>query len=237
VSFLQALAVLFRKPDPTPSRKEEAAPVAVSLTEKQFSTLFPKANPMIRAPLNRVMARYKIDSPVRAAAFLAQIGHESAGLTLVVENLNYSAEGLAATWPSRYRGTSGAPNALAQNLARKPEAIANNTYANRIGNGDEASGGGWKFRGRGFMQTTGRANYAKLGAAVGTNFTAVPELLEQPEYAAVSAAFFWHSNGLNELADAGEFDQITRKINGGTHGTADRRARWEKAKQVLNGNG
>lgn len=237
MSFIQALKSILAKPDPTPSPKEKAPPVAVSLTEKQFAALFPKAAPAIREHLNRAMARYKIDSQVRVAAFLAQIGHESAGLTTMVENLNYGAAGLAATWPNRYRGVDGKPNALAQNIARKPQEIANHTYADRMGNGSVASGDGWKYRGRGFIQTTGRANYAKLTAATGVNFTAVPDLLEQPEYASLSAAYFWQSNGLNELADAGLFNLITKRINGGIHGAADRNARWEVAKKVLNGNG
>ena len=208
--------------------------MAVVLTEKQFQALFPNAPISAMEHLNRAMARYKIDSKVRAAAFLAQIGHESAGLTALSENLNYSAQGLANTWPSRYKGSDGKPNALAINLARKPEQIANHTYANRMGNGDPESGDGWKYRGRGYIQTTGRSNYAKLTAAVGTNFLAVPDLLLQHEYAALAAAFYWSDNNLNDLADIGRFDLITRKINGGTHGAADRDRRWEQAKQVLN---
>lgn len=222
------------KPKPAPiSHKEVAAPVAVALTEQQFNTLFPKAPAAAREHVNRAMTRYKIDSSVRAAAFLAQVGHESAGLTATTENLNYSADALAATWPKRYKGADGKPNALAQNISRKPELIANYTYANRMGNGDQDSGDGWKYRGRGYIQTTGKANYQKLTAASGTNFIAVPDLLAQPEYAALSAAFFWFDNGLNELADTGRFDLITRKINGGTHGAADRNRRWDQAKKVL----
>lgn len=110
----------------------------MNLTPAQFTMLFPKASAALLDPLNRAMTRFGIDSPVRMAAFLAQIGHESAGLTVVVENLNYSAQGLAATWPNRYRGKDGKPNDLAIFLARKPAAIANNVYANRNGNGNEA---------------------------------------------------------------------------------------------------
>lgn len=209
--------------------------MAVALTQQQFNTLFPKAPEAAREHLNRAMLRYKIDSPVRVAAFLAQVGHEAAGLTATTENLNYSAEALAATWPNRYKGSDGKPNALAKNIARKPELIANYTYANRMGNGDPESSDGWKYRGRGYIQTTGKANYQRLTAATGTNFVAVPDLLAQSEYAALSAAFFWFDNGLNELADTGRFDLITRKINGGTHGEADRKARWEQARRVLSG--
>lgn len=238
MSWLQALAALLHKHDPKPSpqpQPKEEQPVAVALAEQQFRALFPRAPIAALEHLNRAMARYKIDSQVRAAAFLAQIGHESAGLTAVVENLNYSAAGLAATWPKRYRGADGKPNALAEQIARKPEQIANHTYASRMGNGDVASGDGWRYIGRGYIQTTGRANYGSLTQATGINFVAVPQLLEQPEYAALSAAHYWQSNGLNELADAGQFKLITKRINGGTHGEADRNARWERAKQVLQG--
>ena len=237
MSFLQALAHLLRRPDPqtapVTTLPEVKAPVVVELSESQFQALFPGAAPVVREHLNRAMARCKINSPVRAAAFLAQIGHESAGLTVAVESLNYSAQGLAKTWPKRYRSEDGAPNELAHKLARKPEQIANHTYANRMGNGTPESGDGWKYRGRGFIQTTGKNNYHELGRGLGINVVAVPDLLLQPEYAALSAAYFWHANGLNELADTGRFDLITRKINGGTHGAADRNRRWEEAKRVL----
>lgn len=236
MSWLKALVALAGKVEPKqPNQIKEASPVAVALTETQFRALFPQANIAALGHLNRAMTRYKIDSPVRVAAFLAQIGHESAGLTAVVENLNYSAPGLAATWPNRYRAPDGKPNQLALEISRNREQIANHTYADRMGNGSARSGDGWKYRGRGYIQTTGRANYEALTKALGINVLAVPDLLEQPEYAALSAAYFWQSNGLNELADANQFDLITRKINGGTNGAADRTARWEKAKRVLRG--
>lgn len=132
------------------------------ITEQQLLQIFPNAGPqagVFVGALNRGMTRFGITSPVRAAAFLAQVGHESGQLTRLVENLNYSARGLAANWPSRYLGADGQPNALAQRLARNPRAIANNAYASRNGNGDEASGDGWWYRGRGLLQITGRANY------------------------------------------------------------------------------
>ncbi|WP_275472412.1 glycoside hydrolase family 19 protein, partial [Pseudomonas aeruginosa] len=116
---------------------------------------------------------------------------------------------LAATWPIRYLGADGQPNALAQRLARNPRAIANNAYASRNGNGDEASGDGWRYRGRGLLQITGRANYRAAGAGLGQPLEQEPELLEQPEFAALSAAWWWASHGLNDLADRGEFAAIT----------------------------
>ncbi|HEK0362820.1 glycoside hydrolase family 19 protein [Pseudomonas aeruginosa] len=206
------------------------------ITEQQLLQIFPNAGPqagVFVGALNRGMTRFGITSPVRAAAFLAQIGHESAQLTRLVENLNYSARGLAAIWPSRYRGADGKPNALALNLARHPQAIANNTYASRNGNGDEASGDGWRYRGRGLLQVTGRLNYCAAGAGLGLPLEAEPELLEQPEFAALSAAWWWSTHGLNELADRGEFAAITRRINGGLNGQSERLELWERAKAVL----
>ncbi|MCV0147186.1 glycoside hydrolase family 19 protein [Pseudomonas aeruginosa] len=206
------------------------------ITEQQLLQIFPNAGPqagVFAGALNRGMTRFGITPPARVAAFLAQIGHESSQLTRLVENLSYSARGLAATWPSRYRGADGNPNALALNLARHPQAIANNTYASRNGNGDEASGDGWRYRGRGLLQITGRANYRTAGAGLGQPLEAEPELLEQPDWAALSAAWWWSTHGLNELADRGEFAAITRRINGGTNGQAERLELWERAKRVL----
>lgn len=206
------------------------------LTEQQLLQILPNARPVagVFVPaLNRAMARYRIDSPVRRAAFIAQVGHESGQLRRLAENLNYSAAGLAATWPGRFRDSAGQPNALAQRLARRPEAIANHVYAERLGNGPTALGDGWRYRGRGLIQLTGRNNYRACGEAIGADLIANPELLEQPEWAAMSAAWFWSSNGLNELADAGRFDEITRRINGGTHGQAQRLALWRAGQEVL----
>ncbi|MGE1315995.1 glycoside hydrolase family 19 protein [Pseudomonas aeruginosa] len=206
------------------------------ITEQQLLQILPNAGHragFFVPALNVAMERFGITSPIRVAALLAQVGHESAHLTRLVENLNYSAQGLAATWPSRYRGADGKPNALALNLARHPQAIANNTYASRNGNGDEASGDGWRYRGRGLLQITGRANYRTAGAGLGLPLEAEPELLEQPEHAARSSAWWWSTHGLNELADRGEFAAITRRINGGTNGQAERLELWERAKRVL----
>ncbi|MBX6070400.1 glycoside hydrolase family 19 protein [Pseudomonas aeruginosa] len=206
------------------------------ITEQQLLQILPNAGPragVFVGALNRGMIRFGITSPARAAAFLAQVGHESAQLTRLVENLNYSARGLAATWPSRYRGADGQPNALALRLARNPQAIANNAYAARNGNGDEVSGDGWRFRGRGLLQITGQANYRAAGAGLGQPLEAEPELLEQPEWAAISAAWWWATHGLNDLADAGRFALITRTINGGLNGQDERVELWERAKVVL----
>ena len=195
----------------------------MKLTEQQLLRIFPNARlvaGVFVVALQRAMDEREIDTPARRAAFLAQVGHESSQLTRLVENLNYSAQGLAATWPSRYLGPDGQPNALALRLARNPQAIADNTYATRNGNGDEASGDGWRFRGRGLLQITGRANYRLVGEALGEPLEAEPWRLEQPVPAARSAAWWWAGHGLNELADRGEFAAITHRINGGLNGQA-----------------
>jgi putative chitinase len=177
--------------------------------------------------------RFSLTTSTRQSAFLAQTAHESAGFTRLTENLNYSATGLAATWPARFRGADGQPNALARGLHRQPEAIANVVYANRMGNGPEASGDGWRYRGRGLLQITGRAQYQRCGAALGLPLVEQPDLLAQPGPAVLSAAWFWQVNGLNELADAGDFEAITRRINGGLNGLAERRALWAKFREAL----
>ena len=177
------------------------------------------------APLLAIAAhRYHIDTtPRRVAAWLATLAHESARFTRLVENLNYSADGLAATWPARYADMTGEPNATAIRIARKPVQIANNVYADRLGNGAESTGDGWRYRGRGLIQITGRSNYAASGIALGLpDLIDSPELLEQPYNAALSAAEWWHRNGCNALADTGDMAAVTRKVNGGLTGLDDR---------------
>lgn len=184
-------------------------------------------------PIADACQAYQITSGRRLAAFLAQVGHESAGLSRVVENLNYSADGLLATWPSRFS------SADATALARKPEAIANRVYANRMGNGGPESGDGWRYRGRGPIQITGRVNYAAIRDAIRStgrqcpDLELSPELLESPTWGALAAGAFWGARDLNALADLGDIDRITRRINGGTNGAEDRRARYAKALKVF----
>lgn len=192
-----------------------------------------------------VLKSFNITSKKRVAAFLAQVGHESAGLSALQENLNYSSTGLANTWPNRYaqRNSKGVyvkspngkfvPNQLAVRLNRKPEAIANNCYANRMGNGNEASGDGWKYRGRGLKQLTGKSNYAKLTLETGIDFVTDPDKLLDPGYALISACWFWEENNLSPVADKGDFELLTRKINGGLIGYKQRKALYDKAMQIL----
>lgn len=176
-------------------------------------------------------ARFGINTTARLCAFLAQIAHESGGFRFVKENLNYSAKALRATWPKRF------DEAKALAYERKPEKIAAYVYANRMGNGDEASGDGAKYLGRGLIQTTGKENYTRCSQALFGDDILLrqPELLENPTNAALSAGWFWMANGLNQLADAGDFDRITLKINGGTHGAEDRRQWHAKAKRIFQG--
>lgn len=178
-------------------------------------------------PLTDACARFFIDSPARLAAFIAQVGHESASLTALSENLNYSAEALVRVWPTRLTPLT------ATAYARQPEKIANLVYANRMGNGPEITGDGWRYRGRGPIQITGKANYGDAGQAIGEFLVPKPERVLEPAIGALVAAWFWSNRGLNRLADAGEFDKITKAINGGTNGAADRQDRHERAKKVF----
>jgi putative chitinase len=182
----------------------------------------------------------------RIVAFLSQVAVESAGLSAMVENLNYSAVGLANTWPTRYASRSlitkklvkgkdskYMPNATAAKLARKPEAIANHCYSSRMGNGDEASGDGWKYRGRGLKQVTGRFNYTRLAKDTGLDFITHPEWLEQPSYAILSACWFWQSNKLSVFADKKDIVGLTKAVNGGANGLTKRQSLFNKALGVL----
>lgn len=171
-----------------------------------------------RDPLQAACKRFEITSSNAVACFLANIGVESRNLTALVEDLDYSAMGLASTWPSRYAVKPHAqplvPNDLAKSLARKPVAIANNVYANRLGNGNASSGDGWTFRGRGPIQITGRDEMAKCGLAIGIDLVSNPDALAQPLAGALSAAWYFASAGCIAAADAGEFGLAVKRING-----------------------
>ncbi len=165
-------------------------------------------------------AKFQINTPLRLAHFLAQCGHESGGFRVTSENLNYSAKGLVGIF-KKYFPTE----AIANQYARQPQKIANKVYANRTANGSEASGDGFKFRGRGYIQLTGRDNYTQFGKAIGEDIANNPDVVSG-KYALLSAAWFWSKNGLNKLADGGATDavvtSITKRVNGGTIGLADR---------------
>ena len=198
------------------------------ITQSQLVAILPNSAKVAAAftpVLNTAMGKYQIITRLRIAAFIAQVGHESAQLTRLIENLNYSADALVATWPARFDAV------LAAQFARQPERIANVVYAARMGN--TALGDGWTYRGRGLIQITGKANYKECGEALSLDIVARPELLEQPANAAMSAAWFWSINGLSTLADAGDVVGITKRINGGTNGLADRQALYAQALKVL----
>lgn len=167
------------------------------------------------------MRRFEIVGLERAAAFLAQCHVESVAFTRTEENLRYtSAERLVAVFRSRLGSL-----AAAQPFLRNPEGLANHVYGGRLGNGPPASGDGWRFRGRGLKQLTGRANYQRAAAALARSYLADPDLVAQPPDAALTAAWFWQQAGCNALADAGDIDRITRAINGPARLGADERAR------------
>ncbi|NYZ15318.1 glycoside hydrolase family 19 protein [Azospirillum sp. RWY-5-1] len=214
-----------------------------------LTTLYPKAPSShidaIAANGDAVFSSFAITYGTnRLSYFLAQIGHESGGLTIFTENLNYSAQGLAATWPSRYAVKEGSgykkdangkyvPNDVANTLNRKPEAIANNCYADRMGNGNEASGDGWRFRGRGYIQITGRDAYRTLGGYCGLDLENNPDMASDPQHALTVACAFWKWKTINPSCDAGDFTKVTKLINGGTNGLADREAWLAKVEDAL----
>lgn len=177
--------------------------------------------------LDATMTKYAINSRLRIAAWIAQVGHESARLKTKEENLNYSAEGLLSTFPSYFDSKT------ASEYARQPEKIANRAYANRLGNKNEASGDGWKFRGRGLIQVTGMENYQQCSKALGINLLDNPDALLDDANAAMSAGWFWGAKGLNNYADRKDFDTTTRRINPAMKGKADRDAIYQRALKVL----
>jgi putative chitinase len=176
--------------------------------------------------LNVSMEKFDISSPVRQCMFLAQLACESK-FKIVSEDLYYSASRLTVVWPARFTVEK------ARLYEHQPEKLANYVYAGRNGNGDEASGDGWRFRGRGLIQLTGRDKYFYYGRMIGADLVAKPDLAATPEIAAMVAGAYWKDRGLNELADKGDFREITRKINGGYNGLSDRLAFLALAQKVI----
>ena len=181
---------------------------------------------------------FEINTPQRIASFLAQTSHESGGYTMLSENLNYRAATLAACWPNRF-AVLGAdkkpvkengklvPTTVANSIAGKAELIANLVYSSRMGNGPAESGEGWKFRGRGLKQLTGKDNYTRCGSSLGVDLVSNPDLLLEPVYAARSAGWFYKTNNLSTFADAGDIKGMTKKINGGFIGLEQRQALYD----------
>jgi|TARA_R110002126_G_scaffold93772_3_gene221987 putative chitinase len=187
-----------------------------------LSTKIP-ANVMEEIPL--IIEKFGIDGPLRLSHFLSQCAHESGNFKFVKENLNYSADGLRKIFPKYFPTIE-----LANKYARQPEKIANKVYGGRMGNGDEASGDGFKFRGRGYIQLTGKDNYAAFDKFVDDDIMANPDLVAT-KYPLTSAAFFFHKNKLWDVCDKGHGDDIvlavTKRVNGGTHGLADRQDKFD----------
>ena len=181
------------------------------------------------AQIPDVMQKFGIDTPVEVAHFLAQCGHESGGFRVVNENLNYSAKGLQGIF-KKYFPTA----VLAEQYQRKPEKIANRVYASRMGNGDEASGEGFKFRGRGYIQLTGKQNYTAFGKAIGVDIAANPDLVAT-KYPLLSAAWFFSKNCLSKCKDASDASvlAVTKCVNGGTIGLADRQKHFKEYYHLL----
>lgn len=201
----------------------------MEITQQQLSAMLP-GNPCIENwcnALNKILPDYDITTPARIAAFIAQTAHESGGYTALKENLNYRAESLCRVWP-RYFDAS-----TAQLYAHQPEQIANRAYAKRMGNGDEASGDGFRYCGRGLIQLTGKSNYQAFADSVQMAVEDVPAFLQTFEGAVQSACWFWETNGLNQWADSRNIEKMTQIINGGQLGIDDRKSRYNHALQIL----
>jgi putative chitinase len=179
-------------------------------------------------PLEEAFAKYDISTPQRQASFIGQCSHESGNFRILEENLHYSASRLMAVWPSRFPSLD-----VANQYANNPEKLANKIYSGRMGNSDEESGEGYAYRGRGLIQMTGKESYANCGSGLGMDLLSNPDLLSDPKYAALSAGWFWNKKGLNSLADAQDYETMTKRINGGLIGLDDRKAKIAKALSVL----
>jgi len=181
--------------------------------------------------IDEVIKNFNINTPLRMSHFLAQCAHESGVFRWKVENLNYSKEALMITFRKYFPTVE-----VASKYARNPEMIANRAYANRMNNGDEASGDGWKYRGRGYIQLTGKDNYTRFNDHVDVDVLNNPDLVAE-RYPLLSASWFWSSNRLNSIADQGSTEdvvkQITRRVNGGFNGLADRQKKFDMLYELL----
>lgn len=201
------------------------------VTLEQLTSFFEDTNEELLAsyldPLNAALEKYEINTPERIAMFMAQVGHESGGLKRKEENLNYSAQRLMQVFPKYFRDVDP------KDYERNPEAIANRVYGNRMGNGPEETGDGYRYRGRGFIQLTGKNNYQAFADAMGMAVEDAAEYLSTSEGAAMSAAWFWDMRGLNDHADRGDVLTVTKKINGGTIGLKEREEYYHAALEIF----
>jgi len=202
----------------------------MQITEEQLVKIVGKSKYAkdLAEVIEKVLEKYQINTQLRVCHFLAQVGHESGGFNTMLENLNYSADGLQKIFKKYFPDATAAAA-----YARNPEKIANKVYGGRMGNGPEASGEGWKFRGRGFIQLTGKDNYTKFAAAIGKSLDDTVKYLETVEGGIESAAWFWNSRNINAKADADDLTAVTKLVNGGTHGIDDRKKKLEAAKAVI----
>ena len=204
----------------------------MQITRNQLNSIIPGNQHLDKwlECLNTILVEYEIDSPERVAAFLAQCAHESAGFTAIKENLNYKAASLRKVFP-KYFPT----DELAEQYAHNQEAIANRVYGNRMGNGDEHSGDGYAYCGRGLIQLTGHDNYKAFADSLSSSMEEIVEFLQTFEGCVQSACWFWETNDLNSLADAGDIKAMTKRINGGYIGLEDRIKHYNHALEVLCG--
>ena len=201
-----------------------------NFTKQQLKEMIPR-NPYVDQwfeAISEILPEYEITTPQRVAAFLAQCAHESGGFVFLKENLNYKAASLRRVFPKYFPD-----DAIAAQYAGKQEMIANRVYANRMGNGDEASGDGWRYCGRGLIQLTGKNNYTFFAGSLDIPVEEASEYLQTFEGAVQSACFFWEQNKLNQWADAGDILTLTKRINGGTIGLEDRIKHYEHALHIF----
>lgn len=204
----------------------------MNLNETSLTEMLPR-NKNISSLLdifNVLLPKYDINTVNRVAGFLAQCGHESADFTVLKENLNYSAEGLNRIFPKYFKNAGRDAN----KYARNPEKIANVVYANRMGNGSIESGDGWKFRGRGAIQITGKENYSKLATYIGKSLEETVQYCETLQGAVESACWFWKTRNINECCDDDDIVLMTKKVNGGTNGLDERKKHYNNNKTILN---
>ena len=190
-------------------------------------------DPSLVDPFNETFQRFGILTPAQQASWIGQCGHECGNFRILEENLNYKAPTLLKLFPKTPKRQWGFTPEEAAAYEKQPQKIANRIYSNRMGNRDEASGDGWRFRGSGFLQLTGMSNFFHAGQALGVDFIMQPELVRTPMYAAQTAGWFWQTHKLNQYADSGDFVTMTKRINGGTIGLEDRIKHINHALHVL----
>ena len=194
-----------------------------------------KIDPALVDPFNETFQRFGITTPAQQASWIGQCGHECGNFRIMEENLNYRAATLLKLFPKTPKRAWGFTPEEAAAYEKQPRKIANRIYGNRMGNRDEASGDGYRFRGSGFLQLTGHSNFFHAGKALGVDFVMEPELVRTPKYAAQTAGWFWQTHNLNQYADNRDFVTMTKRINGGTIGLEDRIKHITHAIAVLGG--